>query len=124
MIIVPSMIHSYFIVLVYIIGLQQGLSSNNPGANMPAHMMQFSPLLYSYQLAMAQAAQAAGKGQFRFSKICLILTLMHLTTFSIPLGKGTSMADMQRAMELQRQYLEMLPQSNPSNNRQNNWKNN
>lgn len=41
---------------------------------MPAHMMQFSPLLYSYQLAMAQAAQAAGKGEnlHCYLKICCI----------------------------------------------------
>jgi hypothetical protein len=29
-------------------------------------MMQFSPLLYSYQLVMAQAAQAAGKITFGY----------------------------------------------------------
>lgn len=31
------------------------------GGNSPAHMMQLTPFLYSYQLAMAQAAQAMGK---------------------------------------------------------------
>ncbi|XP_067643170.1 transcriptional repressor p66-beta isoform X2 [Eurosta solidaginis] len=34
--------------------LGQGLAAN------PQHMMQFTPLLYSYQMAMAQAAQVAG----------------------------------------------------------------
>ncbi|XP_055625853.1 transcriptional repressor p66-alpha isoform X2 [Toxorhynchites rutilus septentrionalis] len=103
-------------------GLQQGLSSGNLN-NLQAHMMQFSPLLYSYQLAMAQAAaslSAAGKGGN-----------------SAGGGGGggggsnasaaaaaASLAEMQRAMELQRQYLEMLPQTGPgpSNNRQTNWK--
>uniref|UniRef100_U5ERD8 Putative simjang n=1 Tax=Corethrella appendiculata TaxID=1370023 RepID=U5ERD8_9DIPT len=75
-------------------GLQQGLQSGNLG-NIPA---QFSPLLYSYQLAMAQAVAA---------------------------GKGPSITDMQRAIELQRQYLEMFPQAPGSTNsrsNQNNWK--
>lgn len=74
--------------------LQQGLAAGNQ-----AHMMQF-PLVYSYQLAMAQAAQAVT-------------------------GKNASIQDIQRAAELQRQYLmDMLPSQapGPSNNRQNNWK--
>lgn len=37
------------------LALGQGLATN------PQHMMQFTPLLYSYQMAMAQAAQVAGK---------------------------------------------------------------
>lgn len=36
----------------------QGLAA---GGSSPAHMMQLTPFLYSYQLAMAQAAQAMGK---------------------------------------------------------------
>lgn len=72
-------------------GLQQGLVGN------PNHMMQ----LYSYHLAMAQAAQAvAGKNP-------------------------PSLADIQRAAEMQRQYLlEMIPPQapGPSSSRQNNWK--
>ncbi|XP_053674789.1 transcriptional repressor p66-alpha [Anopheles nili] len=85
-------------------GLQQNLqAAGNLGNinNLQAQMMQFSPLLYSYQLAMAQAAASLSAA-----------------------GKGSSLADMQRALELQRQYQEMLSQSNPgpSSSRQNNWK--
>lgn len=59
-----------------------------------AHMLQFSPLFYPYQLAMAQAA--SGKG-------------------------GTpNMADLQRAADLQRQYLlDMIP---PQAGQRHNWK--
>uniref|UniRef100_A0A182QAG9 Transcriptional repressor p66 coiled-coil MBD2-interaction domain-containing protein n=1 Tax=Anopheles farauti TaxID=69004 RepID=A0A182QAG9_9DIPT len=85
-------------------GIQQNLqAAGNLGNinNLQAQMMQFSPLLYSYQLAMAQAAASLSAA-----------------------GKGSSLAEMQRALELQRQYQEMLSQSNPgpSNSRQNNWK--
>ncbi|XP_058458896.1 transcriptional repressor p66-alpha isoform X2 [Malaya genurostris] len=99
-------------------GIQQGLSTGN--LNNLQHMMQFSPLLYSYQLAMAQAAalSAAGKsgntgggggGSNNNANAA---------------AAAASLADMQRAMELQRQYMEMMPQSGPgpSNNRQSNWK--
>uniref|UniRef100_A0A8W7PWG1 Transcriptional repressor p66 coiled-coil MBD2-interaction domain-containing protein n=1 Tax=Anopheles coluzzii TaxID=1518534 RepID=A0A8W7PWG1_ANOCL len=84
-------------------GLQQNLQAGNLNMNsLQAQMMQFSPLLYSYQLAMAQAAAASLSAA----------------------GKGSSIAEMQRAIELQRQYQEMMSQSNPgpSNSRQNNWK--
>lgn len=99
-------------------GLQQGLSSGNLN-NLQAHMMQFSPLIYSYQLAMAQAAaslSAAGKGGGGGGG--------GGGSSSNAAGAATaaSIAEMQRAMELQRQYMEMLPQSGPSNNRQQNWK--
>ncbi|KAJ8962847.1 hypothetical protein NQ318_001247 [Aromia moschata] len=69
-----------------------GLSAGGPPA---AHMFQFSPLLYPYQLAMAQAA-ATGKS-------------------------GTAnMADLQRAADLQRQYLlDMIP---PGPQQRHNWK--
>lgn len=36
------------------LGLQQGMTSGNTNSNLQAQMMQF-PLLYSYQMAMAQA---------------------------------------------------------------------
>ena len=41
------------------LALGQGLATN------PQHMMQFTPLLYSYQMAMAQAAQVAGKYNYK-----------------------------------------------------------
>uniref|UniRef100_A0A336LGZ2 CSON011478 protein n=1 Tax=Culicoides sonorensis TaxID=179676 RepID=A0A336LGZ2_CULSO len=76
-------------------GLQQGMASGNNSNNLQAQMMQF-PLLYSYQMAMAQAVAASKSG---------------------------NLTDLQRVMELHRQYLmEMIPQSG-SNARQGNWKN-
>lgn len=62
-------------------------------------MMQFTPLLYSYHLTMAHAQAAAGKNP-------------------------PTLADIQRAAELQRYLLEMIPPQapGPSNSRQNNWK--
>ncbi|XP_065087882.1 transcriptional repressor p66-beta isoform X5 [Ochlerotatus camptorhynchus] len=98
-------------------GLQQGLSAGNLN-NLQAHMMQFSPLIYSYQLAMAQAAaslSAAGKGGGGGGS-------SGGGSSNSAAATAASIAEMQRAMELQRQYLEMLPQSGPSNNRQSNWK--
>lgn len=98
-------------------GLQQGLSTGNLN-NLQAHMMQFSPLIYSYQLAMAQAAaslSAAGKGGSSGGG-------GGSSSNAAGAATAASIAEMQRAMELQRQYLEMLPQSGPSQNRQSNWK--
>lgn len=59
-----------------------------------AHMLQFSPLFYPYQLAMAQAASTKS---------------------------GTpNLADLQRAADLQRQYLlDMIP---PQAGQRHNWK--
>ncbi|XP_008195575.1 transcriptional repressor p66-alpha isoform X3 [Tribolium castaneum] len=73
---------------------QQLLRSLTAGAP-PAHMLPFSPLFYPYQMAIAQAA-ASGKG-------------------------GTpNMAELQRAAELQRQYLlDMIP---PGPGQRHNWK--
>lgn len=57
----------------------QGMSSNNQQANLAAQM-QFGPLLYSYQLMMAQQAQQAqqsssnkgkGKGEIKISRLDL-----------------------------------------------------
>ncbi|XP_053684771.1 transcriptional repressor p66-beta isoform X4 [Sabethes cyaneus] len=98
-------------------GIQQGLSTGN--LNNLQHMMQFSPLLYSYQLAMAQAAALSAAG----SKSGNSASGAGSSNASAA-AAAASLADMQRAMELQRQYLEMLPQSGPgsSNNRQSNWK--
>ncbi|KAK9729168.1 Coiled-coil and interaction region of P66A and P66B with MBD2 [Popillia japonica] len=73
---------------------QQQLLRTLQAGGSQAHMLTFSPLLYSYHLAMAQAA--AGK------------------------GVAPNMADMQRAAELQRQYLlDMIP---PQANQRHNWK--
>lgn len=100
-------------------GLQQGISAGNLN-NLQAHMMQFSPLIYSYQLAMAQAAaslSAAGKsggGGGGGSNSG--------GSSNSAAATAASIAEMQRVMELQRQYLEMLPQSGPNNSRQSNWK--
>ncbi len=48
---------------LYDVGLQQGLGNSSANAQAQAqaqaHMMQFNPLLYSYQLSMAH--QALGK---------------------------------------------------------------
>lgn len=106
-------------------GLQQNLSTGNLN-NLQAHMMQFSPLLYSYQLAMAQAAasiSAAGKGGGSGGN-SNSGGGGGSSSNSSAAAAAASLAEMQRAMELQRQYLEMLPQSGPgpSNNRQSNWK--
>lgn len=62
-----------------------------------AHMLQFAPLFYPYQLAMAQAA--SGKS-----------------------GNLTEMqkAELRRATEMQRQYLlDMIP---PQSGQRHNWK--
>lgn len=49
-------------------------------------MLQFSPIFYQYQLAMAQQAASTGK------------------------GSTANIVDMQRAAEIQRQYLlDMIP---------------
>ncbi|XP_018322979.1 transcriptional repressor p66-beta isoform X2 [Agrilus planipennis] len=65
-------------------------------AGVPPHMLQFSPFLYPYQLAMAQAA-SSGKG-----------------------AGGTNLAEFQRAADLQRQYLlDMIP---PQAGQRHNWK--
>ncbi|XP_055606710.1 transcriptional repressor p66-alpha isoform X2 [Uranotaenia lowii] len=111
-------------------GLQQGLASGNLN-NLQAHMMQFSPLLYSYQLAMAQAAaslSAAGAGKTGGSGSGGggggSSSSSSSRANAAAAAAAASLAEMQQAMELQRQYLEMMPQSGPgpSGNRQQNWK--
>lgn len=131
----------FFFYYFCFIALGQGLATN------PQHMMQFTPLLYSYQMAMAQAAQVAGK----LLKICFICKQMmqkkktlrlyypfvaftnkktsasssSSSTATSSKNQTTSLADIQRAAELQRQYLlDMIPPQapGPSNSRQNNWK--
>lgn len=99
-------------------GIQQGLSASNLN-NLQAQMMHFSPLIYSYQLAMAQAAalSAAGKGGGGGGG-----SNSGGSGSSSGAGVAPSIAEMQRVMELQRQYQEMMPQSGPSQNRQSNWK--
>ncbi|CAD7003334.1 unnamed protein product [Ceratitis capitata] len=88
--------------------LGQGLAAN------PQHMMQFTPLLYSYQMAMAQAAQVAA------------FTNKKNSSSSSSKSQSSNLADIQRAAELQRQYLmEMIPPPQApgsGNSRQNNWK--
>ncbi|KAG5872562.1 hypothetical protein JTB14_033980 [Gonioctena quinquepunctata] len=80
--------------------LQQQLLRSLQGGVPPAaaHMLQFSPLLYPYQLAMAQVAAGGG-------------------------GKSNTpnnLADLQRAAELHRQYLlDMIP---PAPQQRHNWK--
>ncbi|XP_060536505.1 transcriptional repressor p66-beta isoform X2 [Cylas formicarius] len=78
---------------------QQLLRSLSSGAP-PAHLMQFSPLFYPYQLAMAQAQAAANSGKG---------------------GSTSNLAEqMQRAADLQRQYLlDMIP---PAPGQRHNWK--
>ncbi|XP_014260122.1 transcriptional repressor p66-beta [Cimex lectularius] len=70
--------------------LLRGLPQHQP---LPAHMLPFSPLLYPYQLAMAQAA--GGKGPVA--------------------AAAANIAELQRqAVDIQRQYLlDMIPASLP-----------
>lgn len=79
---------------------QQLLRSITQGGPPAAHLMQFSPLFYPYQLAMAQA-QAAASGKSG--------------------GVTPNIAEqMQRAADLQRQYLlDMIP---PAPGQRHNWK--
>ncbi|CAH0550462.1 unnamed protein product [Brassicogethes aeneus] len=77
---------------------QQLLRSITAGGPPAAHMLQFSPLFYPYQLAMAAQAQAAAS------------------------GKGNSQVDIQRAVDMQRQYLlDMIPPPSGGSQRHN-WK--
>lgn len=75
-----------------------GTSGMSPAAAAAA-MMQFSPLIYTYQLAMAQASalgKRSGKGSGSSS--------------------GAAMQEMQRVAEAQRQYLlDMIPGQHPRN---------
>nr|XP_023024568.1 transcriptional repressor p66-beta [Leptinotarsa decemlineata] len=74
--------------------LLRNLSGGVPSS--AAHMLQFSPLLYPYQLVMAQAA-ASGKS-----------------------NPPANLADIQRAADLHRQYLlDMIP---PAPQQRHNWK--
>ncbi|XP_026745006.1 transcriptional repressor p66-alpha-like [Trichoplusia ni] len=77
-----------------------GGSSGMSPAAAAAAMMQFSPLIYTYQLAMAQASalgKRSGKG-------------------GGSAGGGAAMAEMQRVAEAQRQYLlDMIPGQHPRN---------
>lgn len=77
-----------------------GLPQHQP---LPAHMLPFTPLLYPYQLAMAQAA-GAGKGPVA--------------------AAAANMVEFQRqAADIQRQYLlDMIPAPNTSRHSINNWK--
>ncbi|XP_067001998.1 transcriptional repressor p66-beta isoform X2 [Anabrus simplex] len=86
---------------------QQLLRGLPPHQPLPAHMLPFSPLLYPYQLAMAQAA--SGKGPVA--------------------AAAANLVELQRqAADLQRQYLlDMIPPPAPSPSRShphslNNWK--
>lgn len=85
--------------------LHQQLMRGLPPQPLPAHMLPFSPLLYPYQLAMAQAA--GGKGPVA--------------------AAAANLVELQRqAADIQRQYLlDMIP--NPASSRShshslNNWK--
>uniref|UniRef100_A0A0A9W397 Transcriptional repressor p66-beta n=1 Tax=Lygus hesperus TaxID=30085 RepID=A0A0A9W397_LYGHE len=77
----------------------RGLPQHQP---LPAHMIPFSPLLYPYQLAMAQAA--GGKGPVA--------------------AAAANIVELQRqAADIQRQYLlDMIPPSSTSRHSMNNWK--
>lgn len=69
--------------------------SGAPPAAAAAHMLQFAPLFYPYQLA-AVAQAASGK------------------------GGSPNLADLQRAADIQRQYLlDMIP---PQGAQRHNWK--
>lgn len=79
--------------------LVAGLPQHQP---LPAHMIPFSPLLYPYQLAMAQAA--GGKGPVA--------------------AAAANIVELQRqAADIQRQYLlDMIPPTSTSRHSLNNWK--
>ncbi|KAL1129644.1 hypothetical protein AAG570_012589, partial [Ranatra chinensis] len=79
--------------------LLRGLPQHQP---LPAHVLPFSPLLYPYQLAMAQAA--SGKGPVA--------------------AAAANLVELQRqAADLHRQYLlDMIPPHNTSRHSVNNWK--
>lgn len=79
--------------------LLRGLPQHQP---LPAHMLPFSPLLYPYQLAMAQAA--GGKGPVA--------------------AAAANLVELQRqAADLHRQYLlDMIPAPNASRHSISNWK--
>lgn len=82
--------------------LLRGLPQHQP---LPAHMLPFTPLIYPYQLAMAQAA--GGKGPVA--------------------AAAANLAELQRqAVDIQRQYLlDMLPTPTSSRTHphsMNNWK--
>ncbi|KPJ14873.1 Transcriptional repressor p66-alpha [Papilio machaon] len=83
--------------------LLRGLSGAAGGGGMSAAaaaaMMQFSPLLYTYQLAMAQASALAGKGGGGGA-----------VGGVGGAGGAAAVAEMQRVAEAQRQYLlDMIP---------------
>ncbi|XP_073990870.1 transcriptional repressor p66-beta simjang isoform X3 [Rhodnius prolixus] len=80
---------------------QQLLRGLPPHQPLPAHMLPFTPLLYPYQLAMANAAVGAGNK-----------------------SGPVSIVELQRqAADLQRQYLlDMIPPPNPTRHSVNNWK--
>lgn len=120
------------------------MTSGNQQANLAAQM-QFGPLLYSYQLAMAQAQQAqqqqqapppppkpAPKAKCEFdlnlnlNRIQVITLILSPSTAKPPTSNNVAM-DMQRALEMQRQYIEMLTQVNQHSNQRgghNNYRNN
>lgn len=90
--------------------LLRGLSGASGAGGMntaaaAAAMMQFSPLLYTYQLAMAQASVLAGKGGGSSS------------SGNSSASNAALQAEMQRMAEAQRQYLlDMIPgQHTPRN---------
>lgn len=114
-------------------GLQHGLGGNSTSsqaqAQAQAHMMQFNPLLYSYQLSMAHQLGKFEKRTNTFPKNCILIMFQFIAATA---GKNLNVTEIQRLAEIQRQYLlEMIPQqqqqqsSNSSNSRQqqqHNWK--
>lgn len=110
-------------------------SSNQQQANLAAQLQlgQLTPFLYSYQLAMAQAqaaqAQASnnkGKGKGNGNSHLLTISFCHFLITGGKSSTSSSMAEMQRALEMQRQYIEMLSQTQqmPNQRGHSNWKNN
>lgn len=116
------------------VGLQQGLGNSSANAQAQAqaqaHMMQFNPLLYSYQLSMAHQALGNFSGVF-FPWFFFILNFLFCLFSTASAGKSLNVNEIQRLAEMQRQYLmDIIPQqqqqqqqqSNSNSNRQNNWK--
>ncbi|CAH1997860.1 unnamed protein product [Acanthoscelides obtectus] len=96
-------------------------------SNTPPHMLQFSPLFYPYQLAMAQAAaQAAAaassqSGKRESSGGPNLADLQRVAAQAA--SAAPNLAELQRAAD-QRQYLlDMIPPTSGSSNQsRHNWK--
>uniref|UniRef100_A0A8D9BV10 Transcriptional repressor p66-beta n=1 Tax=Cacopsylla melanoneura TaxID=428564 RepID=A0A8D9BV10_9HEMI len=109
---------------------QQLLRGLPPHQQIPAHMLPFSPLLYPYQLAMAQAQAASGNKNSMATAAANLAEFQQMAMAQATSGNKNSMAaaaanlaEFQRqAADLQRQYLlDMIP--NPTSQGRNHGRN-